>query len=32
VVLDVDFAGNPRARNYVLDDQQAARHPSLCMG
>lgn len=24
-VLDVVFAGNPRARNYVLDDQQALR-------
>jgi hypothetical protein len=24
-VLDQVFAGNPRARNYVLDDQQALR-------
>jgi sulfur-carrier protein len=28
-VLDAVFASNPRARNYVLDDQGALRHHML---
>jgi hypothetical protein len=28
-VLDAVFAGNPRARGYVLDDQGALRHHML---
>ena len=28
-VLDAVFAGNPRARSYVLDDQGALRHHML---